>query len=372
MNPSNGSPLQASAETEVDWGKVGSPKAGRPPYVVCHNAFMGGWLGIGSVGRGVGSFDVTRVALRGMEAVFKGRRQGWNRQYAAAKKIFGASPACALIRAAIHTEHETLYRRMGVNRTTQGVLNEPADLWRLLKDGRVGSHEVHFTYVFVTNRQNVGEWRFSPTGTGALRDNLSKHAVHADAAREVLYAGEFHINVLDGVKTLVIDNNSGTFAPAADMLPMVEAVLREHIPGLPVRAVHYDDPVAVAAHGACESRKEPEKKPAKKTSAFSLTGLLGSKSSGGGSPATPATPATPLTPNVPHAVVPAGGPPVLVGGAAAQASHTHPTRAASVAPVLVGGAAAQASHTHPTRAASVASAAHSHPKAGSRQGAVVR
>ena len=52
-------------------------------------------------------------------------------------------------------------------------------------------------------------FRFSETGIAKATDYFSKHAMHANAAEEVIYAGEFHVILEGGVYTLYLDNNSG-------------------------------------------------------------------------------------------------------------------------------------------------------------------
>ena len=46
-----------------------------------------------------------------------------------------------------------------------------------------------------------------------LVDIWSKHALHANCSREVVYAGEFLIRYGNEGHQLVIDNNSGTYGP---------------------------------------------------------------------------------------------------------------------------------------------------------------
>lgn len=132
-----------------------------------------------------------------------------------------------------------------------------------------------YTYVIETN----GAWRFSETGPVSRRtvhiscdrwpdttasqaflvDLVSKHALHADVAPSVKYSGEFHWRpvvkggwsglqgryALDSPSTqweLVIDNNSGTYAPDKKLLPNLKALLEHNFPGLRVVALDEGDP----------------------------------------------------------------------------------------------------------------------------------
>lgn len=78
-----------------------------------------------------------------------------------------------------------------------------------------------------------------------MKDMISKHAMHANCAREVIYAGEFHVQrTPDGNNyKLIIDNNSGTFAPSLDDLPLLEQLFRRNFPGLIVEAYDRNSPV---------------------------------------------------------------------------------------------------------------------------------
>ena len=73
---------------------------------------------------------------------------------------------------------------------------------------------------------------------------ISKHAMHANCARDVIYAGEFHVQrTPDGNNyKLIIDNNSGTFAPDLNDLPKLEQLFRKNFPGLLVEAYDRADP----------------------------------------------------------------------------------------------------------------------------------
>mmetsp|Transcript_34546 Transcript_34546/g.97890 ORF Transcript_34546/g.97890 Transcript_34546/m.97890 type:complete len:148 (+) Transcript_34546:117-560(+) len=83
-------------------------------------------------------------------------------------------------------------------------------------------------------------FRYSETGIAKATDYFSKHAMHANAAEEVIYAGEFHLIPEGDVYTLYLDNNSGTFAPNAELLPLLEQLFALNFPGLCVRAVSRD------------------------------------------------------------------------------------------------------------------------------------
>jgi len=112
-----------------------------------------------------------------------------------------------------------------------------------------------FTYVIMLD----GEFRFTETGDQWAIEFLSKHTMHSDVAVEIAYSGEFFVRPLhqscrrstpnsNGPPTsdsdnkeeefdesnppddpscyeLVIDNDSGTYRPRADLLPMLRSFL---------------------------------------------------------------------------------------------------------------------------------------------------
>ena len=98
-----------------------------------------------------------------------------------------------------------------------------------------------FTYVITLD----GEMRFTETGEEFVIDLLSKHSMHADVAKEIAYSGEFFVRLMEGEVAgggkdatadksqdenpkhyeLVIDNDSGTYRPQKELLPVLEQFL---------------------------------------------------------------------------------------------------------------------------------------------------
>ena len=90
-----------------------------------------------------------------------------------------------------------------------------------------------------------GEMRFTETREEFVVELLSKHSMHADGAKEIVYSGEFFVRLMEergghsrggGVDDLgdepqdrdpkhyelVIDNDSGTYRPRKELLPTLE------------------------------------------------------------------------------------------------------------------------------------------------------
>lgn len=187
------------------------------------------------------SFRTYVLFLKGITKIFGGKRQGWNKNYAAAKKIFGRGPQAAVIRGAIHLQHAELYRH-GFLKTEEGVLttgNAGSQFLRLIDFGLRDGRRRFYTYVILPDRM-----RFCESGAQMFKDFMSKHAMHADAARDVVYSGEF--TVVDKGQgngyLLVIDNNSGTYAPSKDDLPLLQQLMQFNFPDIEIKAVDFNDP----------------------------------------------------------------------------------------------------------------------------------
>ena len=143
-----------------------------------------------------------------------------------------------LARRTIRVQHDWLYKNAACRDATGQVSDGPA-LLALLKNGRLPNGFVlFFTYVIVDNI-----WRFSETGKGVLKDFMSKHATHAACREAVTYSGEFHFQPTPhGTYKLVLDNNSGTYAPSKEALPTLVGLFQKNFPGLEVEALDFNDP----------------------------------------------------------------------------------------------------------------------------------
>jgi hypothetical protein len=92
---------------------------------------------------------------------------------------------------------------------------------------------------------------------------MSKHAMHANCATSVVYAGEMCVMQQEGAQPnwpvqhryrLVVDNNSGTYAPSKEGLPRLQHLLQVCFPGLIVEALAMDDPKLKYYHSLCPER----------------------------------------------------------------------------------------------------------------------
>jgi hypothetical protein len=155
-----------------------------------------------------------------------------------------------LLHRALRNQHATIY---GYGKDTEwGVVEGSgskedvgrAFVEKLLRMTSFGTEGRIFTYVITLD----GEMRFTETGEEFVIDLLSKHSMHADAAKEVAYSGEFFVRLMEehegeaaggGNDTiadksqdenpkhyeLVIDNDSGTYRPRKELLPVLEQFL---------------------------------------------------------------------------------------------------------------------------------------------------
>ena len=169
--------------------------------------------------------------------------QHWNVNYDAAKRIFGDNLEGLNIRNVLHSQHSYLYRHSRT--TTYGGLATANDLGDLLHGSRLKENPdqdlktIVFTYSIVPK----GIY-FSETGTAFFQDFMSKHAMHANRATEVMFAGEFRLfrdEHHNDDWTLLIDNNSGTYSPKKEDLPKVKEVFESNFPDLAVVALDHDD-----------------------------------------------------------------------------------------------------------------------------------
>ena len=149
-----------------------------------------------------------------------------------------------LLHRALHDQHTTIY---GYGRDTEWGIVEPSNddedggrafADKFLRMTSFGTQGRMFTYVITLD----GEMRFTETGGEFVIDLLSKHSMHADVAKEIAYSGEFFVRLMEGHGKegdegdlagddnpkhyeLVIDNDSGTYRPRKEHLPILEEFL---------------------------------------------------------------------------------------------------------------------------------------------------
>ena len=247
-----GGPVRQEVHGAYPGPPAGFPTAGvaEPvPFAAIHNSMTGGAIQMTN-GNYTGPFCLFVLNLNHVHEIFRGSEQGWNRKYKAAQQIFGQGVKSSAVRVGIQTQHAMLYSRTG-KRVDTGHISQPTKLLELLNYGVHENHLIFFTYVIT----KAGEWRFSHTGASFLRDNLSKHAMHANVSDTVIFAGEFHIEQHNGTHVLVLDNNSGTYAPPAAMLPTLIQLFSRNFPGLQVDAWDREDPRLLAAIARCPTRR---------------------------------------------------------------------------------------------------------------------
>ncbi|TFK25270.1 hypothetical protein FA15DRAFT_363960 [Coprinopsis marcescibilis] len=189
-------------------------------------------------------FHIKRVPL-----FFRDVHQPWNAKYAAAQKIFGNTPTSMAVRSTIQAAHSMLYARLANNGSgtfdtrngvgdQPGLADEPISLKQLLHAGGAQNERIKpavYTYIISSADDTL---RFSETGAAFFVDFASKHALHSNCATQVRYSGEFHPRPVGGWGRfkeersdeeveweLVVDNNSGTYAPDKMMLPTVKECL---------------------------------------------------------------------------------------------------------------------------------------------------
>ncbi|KAH9483458.1 hypothetical protein JR316_0002926 [Psilocybe cubensis] len=214
-------------------------------------------------------YSTWKMYLKGIPLFFGDVYQPWNKSYKAAQSIF-QGPTSVAVRSGIQAGHRMLYARTASNGF--GVIESAADVLQLLHGGasRPGSNApAHpsrvkpavYTYIISSEDDS---FRFSETGAAFFVDFASKHALHSNCAEKVRYSGEFHPRPQGGWACfsddvpddqvhweLVIDNNSGTYAPDKTMLPALQKLLEYNFPGFGIFALDHGDEELKKSREAC-------------------------------------------------------------------------------------------------------------------------
>jgi len=189
-------------------------------------------------------FLVYRVYVRDVPNIFNHQLQLWNHNHETSRAIFGNYLGSAILRSAIRTQHAQLYQQYPFHFVKSNYLTNGDDFLKLIKYGKGGGKRRFFTYVILENRL-----LFSESGHNFLKNYSSKHAMHANCQTSVYYAGEFHVQEEDdpsgnGIRwKLIVDNNSGTYAPSEDLLPNLALFFRFNFPGIVVEALPHNSPL---------------------------------------------------------------------------------------------------------------------------------
>ena len=185
-------------------------------------------------------------------AVFKGETCGWNQNYKAAQMIYGEGVKAKVVRAGIRAQHTMLYSKdKGMGSYKEFEVHGLRDLYQMINQEystsslkSISSDSLagrRYTYVIMPD----STMHFSRTSKSTAQDFLSKHALHACAQKSVVCAGEFFFDTKMHLKqpALIIDNNSGTFAPPKETLPLLQALLELNFGSdMPICALDRDEP----------------------------------------------------------------------------------------------------------------------------------
>ncbi|CAF4692046.1 unnamed protein product, partial [Rotaria sp. Silwood1] len=205
-------------------------------------------------------YSTWKIYLKRIDTYFdKKQKQKWNSSYQAAKSIF-EGPMSHAMQSMIKKAHRLLYAKYTT--TEFGLLNSHEDFWKLLIDRNTNNIKpCVYTYIIEDHT-----WRFSETGASFFVDFASKHALHANCAETVIYAGEFHPRPIGGWNQynpneilswnqweLVIDNGSGTYAPDLKLLDKLKDLLVFNLPNLNLITYDFKDPQLKSSIEACRN-----------------------------------------------------------------------------------------------------------------------
>lgn len=221
-------------------------------------------------------YSTWKLYITGVSRFFGDQYQPWNRSYKSAQAIF-QGPTSLAVRSGIQAGHRMLYARRASNMF--GTIENKQHIFNLLHSGSAGAgggsgtylnsigsfsqriKPAVYTYIISADDDS---FRFSETGAAFFVDFASKHALHSNCAEVVRYSGEFHPRPAGGWSRfsedtpddaidweLVIDNNSGTYAPDKNMLPALKGLLEHNFEGFRFFALDHGDKELQESREAC-------------------------------------------------------------------------------------------------------------------------
>ena len=158
----------------------------------------------------------------------------YNMRYDKAVQLFENTPGGFAKRSALLATFAATFLNRPYS-TTSGEITTGDDLLRLIQYGKRGGYDRIFDFSLTME----GVMRMAEASTWGMRDMASKHSVLAQGERVVLYAGTIMVQNGD---TLVISNDSGTYAPRDEGLEKLANLLRSEFEGLKVLVLSHQDP----------------------------------------------------------------------------------------------------------------------------------
>lgn len=196
-----------------------------------------------------------RLRLWYVPFIFQGYTKGWNRDYKAAQQIYGNRLGSKTMRATLRIQNFMAYSNDYVNNHCQvHEISQMEGFHKMLQvydsPSRISTSKTisspRYTYVIMPD----SHMHFSITSKKIATDLLSKHALHAGAATEVVYSGEFFFDRYSdraketGKTAFVIDNNSGTFGPPKEKLDLLKLLVQLNFGAeMPILALDREDPL---------------------------------------------------------------------------------------------------------------------------------
>ena len=237
--PTAGNPTAAPTTAPVAAPTTAPASGQNKKGLVCRivsNSMTGSAIQLSSGGQYRTALMIYQMKLADVDQIFGEVHQHWNKEYSAAKTIFDSGIKGKAVRLAIRTQHKVLFS--AAVSAEKIPIRCARDFFHIINEGLSNGQVIFFTYVI----RDDGTWNFCHTGSSFLQDFASKHAFHSSASKTVRYAGEFHIHYDGATPVLVMDNNSGTYAPAVDNLKLVVSLIRNNIPDLRVDGWGREDP----------------------------------------------------------------------------------------------------------------------------------
>lgn len=213
---------------------VGEARWIGPPSAETHFSAFAGKIVNHKTDDEIRSYATYKVVMPYISTVFD-TLVGWNKEYDNAKAIFAQGVKSMAVQNFVKSQHARLY--VHDSTTIYSTVKSGKEFLELFGFGTRKKIPRYYTYVILP-----GGMYFSETGASFFTDFMSKHAMHSNAAEQVCFAGEFHVQQREGKYIFIVDNNSGTYAPPKEKVSKLADFFTYNFPDLDVEAYDRDDP----------------------------------------------------------------------------------------------------------------------------------